>query len=67
MANQDASSEEWRVIPSFPGYEITRDGRVRDKYNQKEHSTKGNFVTLQVGAKRSTRSTRILALSAFSD
>lgn len=61
------TEEEWRVIPKFPGYEITRDGRVRDKYNQKEKSTKGGYVHLQVGKMRTTKATVLLALDAFAD
>lgn len=68
MANDEKTSEEaeWRVIKNFPGYEITADGRVRDKYNQKERSTKGGYVMLQVGKVHTTKSTRLLALEAFS-
>lgn len=69
MSNQ----EIWKVIPNFPNYEASNDGRIRRRLNSKVLRQKGSdnrnyqVVTLFYNNKKSTKKVSRLVWSAFNE
>ena len=59
--------EEWRPVVGFIAYEVTKSGRVRDKFNMRELISGNGNVTLNKGNRRYYRSVRKLVREAFDE
>lgn len=66
---RDLANEEWRVIPEFPNYEITKDGDVRNRTTgvllRETCANGGWFYSLWNEGRKASRGTRKLTRSAW--